>query len=1035
MLGGSLLTRVALAGVLAASTLSTAVQGLFPDEAGQIDWHRAQVGAPKMLIPCTHDDGSTSILAITDRNVLASLSSDSGEIVWRQLFDPTERINVLKLRGRQVLTHSGTNETHVRVWDAQSGALAWGFSHPPSPKHKSGSGAAAFLRSGKDVLAVVGDSLVRLAPEASKPVWELPLNRTATFKRLVVQESVAFVIGHATLTNKNPTPRLHVVEVNLKTGLVKQQYDVANEQALGSDSLVILESEEYGGYIVWRERKNIVWNIHRLGMQQPMWDIYHAKLVQMELMPESMLTSTISELDTDSGLGADKPRFVMKYTMNDKVKSIVVEMFRVGDELKLRKIVGFRSDNALVAGSNRRALPSGEASPSERAVVAVRSSEGDISWRIYTSGKTPAHTGEFVYDTATYGPISAAYLYYAGAEPRVLVQTKGGLLAALASGSSVPLWFRDESLAHATDMVFLELPAPASLGEHAAKATDPSVISSPVSRYIQRWIETARSLAAWSRSGFGVFGGSGGSGSSKSGPNSVPVSEELVPKTPLAEGDHFGFRKLSIFGTSTGIVAALSTQDGARSWTRYLSDSGAAVSVDRVFITRRSQPLINTPSLLAVVGRNVEGRAVVAVLNALTGEILGDGKLHVLPYGYGKVVELPVVDTASEQQLLGLVINGPQPQLAVWPATIDAAVAFCAASESIFFDIGAQAGSGQLDGYRARCPEVANLDGWGEDTTFATDHQWSFELPAGETLVAASEYHGAQTTALQGRILGDRSVLYKYVNPHLITLASHRDAGGIVIYFVDRVSGRLLYSSVHETGCVSSKRPFLVTQSENRVIYQFWQDSDLQGAANQQKPKATKGYVTVVAELFESDKPDTRDAGKTFSSLDLHLPHVITTAFTAPESATALGVTRTGSHITTRDVLFGLSSGKLLSLPDQLFDPRRPKRAQTKDEQAEGLLPYSPSLLLDPKRVLSHRNVVAGIARIMSAPTHLESTSLVASYGLDLFFTRTSPSGTFDQLSPSFSKVNLVVTTLALVVGCLLGGPMVRRKLTNQAWA
>ncbi|KAJ2907634.1 hypothetical protein GGI21_003692, partial [Coemansia aciculifera] len=223
--------------------------------------------------------------------------------------------------------------------------------------------------------------------------------------------------------------------------------------------------------------------------------------------------------------------------------------------------------------------------------------------------------------------------------------------------------------------------------------------------------------------------------------------------------------------------------------------------------------------------------------------------------------------------------------------------------------------------------------------------------------------------------------------------------------------------------------PFLAMQTENRVIYQFWQDSAPEAKT------ANRGYVTVVAEMFESDKPDARDDSKEFSSFDLQLPHVITTAFTAPEPATALGVTRTGSHITTRDVLFGLSSGKLLSLPDQLFDPRRPKKSPTKDEQAEGLMPYMPTLVLDPKRVLSYSNVVAGIAHIKSAPTHLESTSLVASYGLDLFFTRTSPSGTFDQLSPSFSKVNLVVTTLALVVGCLLGGPMVRRKLTNQAWA
>ncbi|KAJ2816197.1 DUF1620 super, partial [Coemansia sp. 'formosensis'] len=189
MLGGHSLTHAALAAVLAVSSFSTAVQGLFPDEARRIDWYRAQIGVPKSMVAHTQEDRSTNIVTITDRNVLASLNPDNGEIAWRQLFGPTERINALKVRGGLALTHSGGNETHVRVWDVQSGTLAWGFSQPPSPDYKSGSGAVEFLRKSQDVLAVVGDSLVRLAPNPSKPVWELALNGTASYRRLVVQES------------------------------------------------------------------------------------------------------------------------------------------------------------------------------------------------------------------------------------------------------------------------------------------------------------------------------------------------------------------------------------------------------------------------------------------------------------------------------------------------------------------------------------------------------------------------------------------------------------------------------------------------------------------------------------------------------------------------------------------------------------------------------------------------------------------------------------------------------------------------------
>ncbi|KAJ2826303.1 hypothetical protein GGI24_002940, partial [Coemansia furcata] len=782
MLGGHSLTHAALAAVLAVSSFSTPVQGLFPDEAGRIDWYRAQIGVPKSMVAHTQEYRSTNIVTITDRNVLASLNPDNGEIAWRQLFGPTDRINALKVRGGLALTHSGGNETHVRVWDVQSGALAWGFSQPPSPDYKSGSGAVEFLGKSQDVLAVVGDSLVRLAPNPSKPVWELALNGTASYRRLVVQDSVAFIIGDAVLTKNSPKPRLHVVEVSLKTGLVKQQYDVGADQSLGSTTNVVLESKEYGGYILWRDQKNIVWNIHRLGMQQPMWDVYHAKLVQMELMPQDMLTSTLGELDADPGLIADKPRFAMTYTKDGKVKTIVVEMTRTDNKLELTKVAGFRSGSSIIAGSGGATLPSSGASLAERAVVAVRTS-GDISWRVYGSSKTPTHSGELAYDDATYGPVTAASLYYVGGEPRVVIQTSGGLIAALAPGSNAPVWFRDESLTHATDMAFLELPAPASSAEHAAKATDPSVVASPVSRYVLRWVETAKSLVAWPASGFGLFGGSSDVESDSASQSTL---EALVPTTPLTEGDHFGFRKLSIFGTSTGVVAALSTQSGARSWTRYLAANDTAVTIDRVFITRRSQPLTNSPSLLTVVGRNVHGNAVVAVLDALTGELLGDGHIHVLPYSQVKVFELPTTDKTTEQQLLGLAISGPEPQLAVWPATADAAKAFCALPESLLFDLGALTGSSQLRGYRAECPAEPELDAWCEKSVFSTNLEWVFDLPEGEVLLAASEYRGAQTTALLGRVLGDRSVLYKYINPHLVTLASRRVAGGIGIYFVDR---------------------------------------------------------------------------------------------------------------------------------------------------------------------------------------------------------------------------------------------------------
>jgi ER membrane protein complex subunit 1 len=71
---------------------------------------------------------------------------------------------------------------------------------------------------------------------------------------------------------------------------------------------------------------------------------------------------------------------------------------------------------------------------------------------------------------------------------------------------------------------------------------------------------------------------------------------------------------------------------------------------------------------------------------------------------------------------------------------------------------------------------------------------------------------------------------------------------------------------------------------------------------------------------------------------------------------------------------------------------------------------------------------------VMTSPALLESTSLIFASGLDLFFTRAAPSGSFDVLSDSFNKTQLLATIAALVVGILVVRPLVQRKMLKQRW-
>jgi hypothetical protein len=104
--------------------------------------------------------------------------------------------------------------------------------------------------------------------------------------------------------------------------------------------------------------------------------------------------------------------------------------------------------------------------------------------------------------------------------------------------------------------------------------------------------------------------------------------------------------------------------------------------------------------------------------------------------------------------------------------------------------------------------------------------------------------------------------------------------------------------------------------------------------------------------------------------------------------------------------------------------------------EEEWLIQYDPLMPDDPRRIISHKYPLAlsSIQSIYTSPTSLESTSLIFAHGLDLFFTRVSPSGTFDLLSESFNKAQLAFTIIGLGGAIIITGPMVRRRKLRERW-
>ena len=81
-----------------------------------------------------------------------------------------------------------------------------------------------------------------------------------------------------------------------------------------------------------------------------------------------------------------------------------------------------------------------------------------------------------------------------------------------------------------------------------------------------------------------------------------------------------------------------------------------------------------------------------------------------------------------------------------------------------------------------------------------------------------------QTVHSQGRVMADRSVLFKYINPNLaFVLAEGKDASlktFINIYLLDLVTGRIVFSATHKrvTG------PYHIVHSENWAVYTYYNE-------------------------------------------------------------------------------------------------------------------------------------------------------------------------------------------------------------------
>lgn len=316
-------------------------------------------------------------------------------------------------------------------------------------------------------------------------------------------------------------------------------------------------------------------------------------------------------------------------------------------------------------------------------------------------------------------------------------------------------------------------------------------------------------------------------------------------------------------------------------------------------------------------------------------------------------------------------------------------------------------------------PSTSQLQGYNlmysTEEVLRLNPTWNVNL-APSQLLALSTRPYAERVHSQGRVLPDRSVYYKYINPNIIALITITDDAVhkhvLSLHLVDGITGLVLYSASHKR----AKGPVHLIHSENWVVYSYFNEK-------------FRRVELATVELYEGR---SQSNSTIFSSYAVsQLPHVETQAYILPGVPQVSATTLTERGITSKFVLIALSNGMVAEVPWAFIQPRL---ADVACGPEESCIPYMPEIPLHPEASLNYNQTLERVRGIQVAPARLESTCHVLVHGLDLFYTRVSPSKQFDVLKDDFDHGLIVLMLSGLVLASYVTKKLASRKALKFAW-
>uniref|UniRef100_A0A6U6JLV7 ER membrane protein complex subunit 1 n=1 Tax=Odontella aurita TaxID=265563 RepID=A0A6U6JLV7_9STRA len=260
----------------------------------------------------------------------------------------------------------------------------------------------------------------------------------------------------------------------------------------------------------------------------------------------------------------------------------------------------------------------------------------------------------------------------------------------------------------------------------------------------------------------------------------------------------------------------------------------------------------------------------------------------------------------------------------------------------------------------------------------------------------------------------------------------------LFVNVLDTVSGRVLHRASHSR-LPDNSDSLASTKSVTNVPVLISENWIVYAFPNARTQRTELGVLTLHEGMIDKTgitMTSSPDQDLSFSSLTSPRPIVLSKTYGLQVPVKALGITTTRGGISVKHVLLSTGvKGSVSAVDRRTLDPRRPTGEPKQSEKAEGLIRYFPLIPLTTKFTPSYDLEVRDAAVIESAAAQVESASLTLAFGgPDVFYARLSPSRGFDLLPDSFNRPLLSVVVLGLVAVVVALKGMSNKKMVAVGW-